>query len=309
MLRAVALLGVLGVALSIPATRLAALQPSPSPAASPSPAQGQHAQRLVTASTSAADDTPNDPSCRSVSSLFTDDWCAVNCAAGVCPPQTCRCGDALGAEAQEPMPQNLNLAELDDVDASTCISISPTATSYWCQLKCSNGRGCPEKTCLCEKAASKDGGRPAASAHAVQPKPWWRKNKQEDQGEGADEGVDPATEPTKQPSWTKTAQTPAWWQNKDEAEAEPAVAETNEQDEGGDPATNPHKQPSWTSSAQTPAWWQKKDEAEEAPATAQSSDGEGCPSYVSLAADVASAFVCRTVAQTPDLALRPRSCN
>eukprot|EP00964_Phaeocystis_antarctica_P023824 scaffold13329_cov59-Phaeocystis_antarctica.AAC.2 len=205
--------------------------------------------------------TPSDPSCRSISSMVTHDWCAINCALGVCPPQTCRCGDAPTARVDTPaaqVPSSLSL-KLADVDASTCIAVSPSATSYWCQLKCSNGGHCPEHMCQCEPATVSEGENDAPNAHSAQPKPWWRANKKEDEA-GSDE-------------------------------AEPEVA-PDEAEPVSDPALQPKQQPSWSRTAQPTAWW--KNEAEPADsaelATAETEGDGGCPSYVSRASDVKSAF-------------------
>ena len=150
--------------------------------------------------------------------------------------------------AQVPSSQPLRLA---DIDASTCVSISPSANSYWCQLKCGNGGHCPERLCQCEKAVVTDEEHAAPKTHAAQPTPWWRLNKKEDEAAP------------------------------DEEEPEP------------DPATQPKQQPSWTRTAQPKAWW-KKDEAEQAgqaePDVTETKDDGGCPSYVSLAGEVQSAF-------------------
>ena len=187
-----------------------------------------------------ASSTPRDPSCKSISSLVTHDWCAINCADGVCPPQTCRCGaDAQAAQVPSSLP-----LKLADVDASTCVAVSPDATSYWCQLKCSNGGHCPEHKCRCEKSAVSEGENSALPAHPAKPKqptPWWRLNKKRDEAEpeeASDEpepAPDPALQPKQQPSWHQTAQPTAWWKNKAQpAEpAEPAAAET--QGDGGCP--------------------------------------------------------------------------
>ena len=194
--------------------------------------------------------------------MASHDWCAINCAVGVCPPQTCRCGDApiAGAGTQAAPVPSLRPLKLADIDASTCISVSPTATSYWCQLKCSNGGHCPERLCQCETAVVTDGVRSTPSAHPAQPKPWWRMNKKQDEAD-PDE-AEPEVGP-------------------DEAEAEP------------DPATQPKQQPSWSRTAQPTAWWKNEAEPAESvkPATGETEEEDGgCPSYVSLAGDVQSAF-------------------
>ena len=200
-----------------------------------------------------ASSTPRDPSCKSISSLVTHDWCAINCADGVCPPQTCRCGADTQA-AQVPSSLPLKLA---DVDASTCVAVSPDATSYWCQLKCSNGGHCPEHKCRCEKSTVSEGENSALPAHPAKPKqptPWWRLNKKRD-------------------------------------EAEPEVA-SDEPEPAPDPALQPKQQPSWHQTAQPTAWWKNKAQPAEPaePAAAETEGDGGCPSYVSRTAEVKSAF-------------------
>ena len=94
-----------------------------------------------------------------------------------------------------------------DVDAFTCVAVSPDTTSYWCQLKCSNGGHCPEHKCRCEKSTVAEGENSALPAHPAKPKqptPWWRLNKKRDEAEpeeASDEPEpDPALQPKQQPS-------------------------------------------------------------------------------------------------------------
>lgn len=216
-----------------------------------------------------ASSTPSDSSCKSISSMATHDWCAINCADGVCPPQTCRCGDALKARV-DPQAAHVSSSlplKLADVDASTCVAVSPSATSYWCQLKCSNGGHCPEHMCRCEKAAVSEEGNNVPEARPAQPTPWWRANKKRDEA-GPEEAEPVAPD-----------------------EAEPEVA-PDEAEPAPDPALQPKQQPSWSRTAQPTAWWKNEAEPAESvePATAEIEGDGGCPSYVSRAGEVKSAF-------------------
>lgn len=117
---------------------------------------------------------PGNKNCVSISAGTTDYWCQSTCVGGTssCPETVCKCSDQdsaiistneddakIGADAAAPGTQ----AEAEPAAASptepdghwgvatntSCVSVSPGSTDYWCQIQCAQPTGCPEEMCKC----------------------------------------------------------------------------------------------------------------------------------------------------------------
>lgn len=126
---------------------------------------------------------PGNSNCVSISAGTTDYWCQSTCVGGSssCPETVCKCSDAdtaiisttdedkatIGADddAADPASQAAvadtavtSPTEPDDhwgVETNTsCVSVSPGSTDYWCQIQCATVTGCPPDMCKCGDPAT-----------------------------------------------------------------------------------------------------------------------------------------------------------
>lgn len=106
--------------------------------------------------------TPHtDTSCMSISPGTTDNWCQTMCPTGTCPADMCKCDDqeskqvllkdqqdAAASPSPLASPIPLNKAGSSTVADARCVSVSTSATDYWCATNCPTGI-CPATMCKC----------------------------------------------------------------------------------------------------------------------------------------------------------------
>ena len=91
-------------------------------------------------------------------------WCVANCAAGLCPQETCTCpagtragappvglAATQGAAAAAAAPTGAAAGAAGAAAGSGCRSLVRTATDAWCEANCGGGgRPCPPAVCSCD---------------------------------------------------------------------------------------------------------------------------------------------------------------
>ena len=122
---------------------------------------------------------PTDPStCYSITEATDDTWC-INTCKDSCPPSTCACDSDSGPvkavtatplPAVEPAPlpkwaDGAGSIAFVPADASSCLSVAPSATDTWCKSTCE--RSCPPQMCVCDAAASNASAIKAEAAASI----------------------------------------------------------------------------------------------------------------------------------------------
>merc|ERR1719424_572011 len=76
-------------------------------------------------------------------------WCVANCAAGLCPAETCTCADGRNQDHAHapPLASSVDLASAQG--ELSCRALVPTATDSWCEANCGGGHPCPPAVCSC----------------------------------------------------------------------------------------------------------------------------------------------------------------